>query len=850
MNLTLHHFRKEFRDLRWRWFAFIALLGLDLAVNMEWLFPLRMGDGPLELLSLLPFAWAIFAAGVLSGCPEDCPADERHFSGTRPVAMWHFWAVRVVVFVLLVLLPVVAQNAAYLALSGRPWADVLCGLTERGMVVLGLGAWFVPVQALWTRQESMGGWLLKVAVMAGCVEVLPLLTGWLDPPGRAFISPLESMIPAGLCLAVAMSLLVTAHLRMALSFAWRLSLTAIILTGVMLVGLYWPFIKYPQGEQRPELVRQHEKKLQITPKLVGDSIDASQWEEECYLRMPVEMKLDVPGLHTTLHTRRSSVVQAGREIGLQLTRDEEAPNHYSRALFFVDHTLASFFPPETLLINKKRSERYWDERPRWHYPGETNYVIGKVAPSVDESQPVRFETEFAAQWWQREVIADMACVPNEHRDHEDGYSWRLIGIDKHTLSGEARQGAFTIQVHQQRRTHWFRNECICYLLYSPQRRVAWLVPDVQEIHGVRGANAGWERSTMTLAWRDILNHADGEDAHVDPSQLRLMIFRGREIGTSSWTWRSPELRFRSQEWNPHSSFNFGYSSLYYRDQHAFRKRISTLKPISAASTDAEVRHHLYDVLRAAHLTVGLQTDAVNVALREAYLPLVQHHLQQVLRLPEDYAPHDEGVFASVVAEHLRDEHQSMVIDLLPQHPHLIEIVLKKGWAEAAKRVQAAVIAAGCPINHSHEYADLLLAWGDDASHEALLREFRGYYSRAVSELAKLPKWRPRVEEVIRAERGRHPLAMPGPGSGHWGISSAANLGDAHALDLCLRLMGNDPFPGSGSSDEIPPLPTLINTNGEHIWQSSDPVANTRRFRHRTSADFIYVPEKLAWRVKP
>jgi hypothetical protein len=92
--------------------------------------------------------------------------------------------------------------------------------------------------------------------------------------------------------------------------------------------------------------------------------------------------------------------------------------------------------------------------------------------------------------------------------------------------------------------------------------------------------------------------------------------------------------------------------------------------------------------------------------------------------------------------------------------------------------------------------------------------------------------------------------MPGPGSGHWGISSAANLGDAHALDLCLRLMGNDPFPGSGSSDEIPPLPTLINTNGEHIWQSSDPVANTRRFRHRTSADFIYVPEKLAWRVKP
>jgi hypothetical protein len=516
----------------------------------------------------------------------------------------------------------------------------------------------------------------------------------------------------------------------------------------------------------------------------------------------------------------------------------------------MDHTLAAFFPPETLLINKKRNERYWDERPQWAYPGETHYLIGKVASSVDEAQHVRIETEFEAQWWQREIIADMACVPNEHREHDDGYRWRVIATQKHAQPVEAGPGTFEIQVHQQRRTHWFRHEKICYLLYSPQRRVAWLVPDEQDTHGVCGAHTGWERSTLTLAWRNVLNHADGEDAHVDPAQLRLMIFRGREIGTSSWTWRSPELRVSSQEWDPHSSFNFGSSSLYYRDQNAFRKRIATLKPISAVSTDAEVRRYLYDVLRAAHLMVGLQTDEVNRDLREAYLPLVQHHLQHLLRLPEDYAPHDEGVFASVVAEHLREEHQRIVIDLLPQHPHLIEVVLKKSWAEAARRVQAAVIAAGCPLNHPHEYADLLLAWGDDASYEALLREYRGYYSRAVSELAKLPKWRPRVEEIIRAERARHPLAMPGPGSGHWGISSAANLGDAHALDLCLRLMGNDPFPGSGSSDEIPPLPTLIDTKGHQIWQSNDPVANTLRFRHRTSADFIYVPEKLAWRVKP
>jgi hypothetical protein len=163
-------------------------------------------------------------------------------------------------------------------------------------------------------------------------------------------------------------------------------------------------------------------------------------------------------------------------------------------------------------------------------------------------------------------------------------------------------------------------------------------------------------------------------------------------------------------------------------------------------------------------------------------------------------------------------------------------------------VQAPFLAAKRPLNNS-QYSDLLLAWGDEASLAALLRQFRGY-GREFSELAQMPAWRPRLEAVVRAERERQPLVMPGPGIGHWGIRCAADLGDAHAFDLCMRVMGNDPFPGSGSSSDIPPIPSLFSADGKQIWPNDDPVTNTLRFRHRTSADFIYVPEQLAWRVKP
>jgi hypothetical protein len=847
MNLALHHFRKEFSFLRMRWFAFLALLFFDLAANLEWIFPLLPGVADPPWLEYVPLLWVLAGLSLLSGCPEDSPGDERNFLGTRPLAAWQYWAAQGLIFTLLLMLPMLVQNAAYLLLSHRPVPDVLRGVLERGAVILGLGLWLVPVAALWTRQERWKADWMMLGIACGSFSALPVLTKLVDPPGRGFFLPYESWAHAGIILAVMLTVLVVMHQLKSLSFAWRLGGAGVSTFIAMVLCLYWPLITHPQGDQNPELVRELAPKLQVTPGLREGTVKALKGEDGFDLYSEVSTETNASGIQVTLRPAASSAIQKGSEVSQAFGRYQTTLNGYGASIHEVDHTLAGFFPAETLLIRQDFHFRpLTDERPNWQVSSGQNVPFGNLKSSFNETLPVQIKTDFTVQWWQREVIADFPCVSNAKQEHADGFRWRVDATQTHVLGGSVpQQGAFTVHLHLDRRTHWQQHENLCFLLHSPQRRVAWLVPDVQATNGARGEHSGWQRSSLTLAWKDVLNHADGEDAKVDPAQLRLLVFRGRELGTSIWTWQSPELKVSKAVPYSGGGNPLSFSSLYKGDTEGMRSRLATFKKPDDASSVAEVCRYLYDVLVLCRRYYVADEEVA----REAFMPLVQHHMAQMLMLPENYWPSVyPDTFAQLMAEHLREDQRETVIDLLPEHPRLIEIVLKRGWAEAARRVQPQILAAKRPLNNEH-YADLLLAWGDTASYETLLREFRGYGSEFQA-LVAMPDWRPRLEAMIMAERRRQPIVMPGPSHGLWGIKLAADLGDAAAFDLSLRVMGYGPFSGGGSSSDIPPIPTLIDANGKRIWQSEDEVANTLRFRHRTSVDFDYLPEQLAWKPKP
>jgi hypothetical protein len=131
MNLTLHHFIKDFRYLWLRWCGLLLAICFDLALQMQWVFPISQESNimlPSFFLSL-PM-WIIACCFMLCVPPEDRDAA---FHGTRPLSRRDYWQARLMTGVLLMMLPLILENAAFLLLSGRGWVDLRTGMLETGL---------------------------------------------------------------------------------------------------------------------------------------------------------------------------------------------------------------------------------------------------------------------------------------------------------------------------------------------------------------------------------------------------------------------------------------------------------------------------------------------------------------------------------------------------------------------------------------------------------------------------------------------------------------------------------------------------------------------------------------------
>jgi hypothetical protein len=161
MNLTLHHFRKEFRYLRVRWLAFLGLLALDLGVNLEWVLPMRAVEGGYNAgvfvsydVLMMVVLWMVVWWFMLSVPPEEGASGGRGYALTRPLSRVSYWGARVMVWVLLVIVPLMLEGAVYLWLNGRPWSDVVLGVAERAWAVGSMTLWLLPLPLLlrgWER---------------------------------------------------------------------------------------------------------------------------------------------------------------------------------------------------------------------------------------------------------------------------------------------------------------------------------------------------------------------------------------------------------------------------------------------------------------------------------------------------------------------------------------------------------------------------------------------------------------------------------------------------------------------------------------------------------------------------
>ena len=845
--MTLHHFRKEFQYLRLRWFAFLGLLGLDLAVNLEWLMPLKAGVEAPGWPGYLPTLLMVAGMSLMGSSPEDKPGSDRSFISTRPLPLRAYWQARIALWLLLLVVPVVVQNALYLLQSQRPAAEVLMGAFEKGMVTVGLTAWVLPMTAMWRRGEfwaALGCLAAGLLIVDQVVEFAALK--WLYTSVTYRLNRVGMTVAE---LAFALGLTWMAWWQQAGSvstFRRRVCVMTGIATVCLTLGRFWPWNDEDRAQNQ---VRAKE----LAPSLKVD-IDLGRLEFTSFaadqqrdLYMSIRTQTGDPRVSVQMRPQSSVTAQGER-------RSRAVHDYYRRSrsynlqplshtLMATDTVLRDLFPAGTLFTTSS-------DRTQWGMMSNIYTCIGKFEPPFpDPAKPLQIATDYEIDWYQREIALDLPLQAGAQGE-SGGDELRVLQVHQNqNESGAPSLGDVSVELHvSTRHLQLGPLSGTTVLLYSPQRHLVWLEPVFRKFHSARGGEAGWSRHVQHLGWRGVLNYADGEDAQVDVSQLRLMLLRNRFLGTTEWTWKSPEMRLADHP-PRNNALHLNDQQIYAgREVKAFKERLATLKPLVTESSEGEARRYLYDLLAIVSATGVAHKQAALKEVGDAFRPLLQHHLPLMLALPSELWPGwNNYPPKSLLDEYVTEAQRDMIIDQVIKNTVLTETIIRKGWSEAARRLQPRLLALP---RLPRGIDDLLLKWGDEASLEKLMQELRHPdQTHDYEALDKIAALRPRLEALTREAIEQEIPALRS--SNYWtinGYRTAAEFGSREALEICLRwlgLAGDEPSRSWGA-----PYPHLLKADGSKLWEEK--VSGEKqwpRYRHLQVADFEYLPEQRAWRLR-
>lgn len=848
MNLTLHHFRKEFCYLRLRWFAFLALLGFDLAVNLEWLLPMRAGVEAPAWLGYLPVMILLVGLSLLLSCPEDRPGSDRSFISTRPLPWAAYWQARMLLWLTLIVLPVVLQNGLYLLLSGRPMADVLRGMGERACFAAGLSAWLLPALALWRRREVWKALFVIVVTLAVASKVLDVASAawWKFYP--SFDQTLAGLMVGWMVFGGLSGWLAWRHLQRAYSFRRRLCLTCFSALVGLLAARFWVLATDRELVAQDEaLVRALAPGLKVEIDLETVHFEGFESEFGAHtLSAKPETETGKQGVHVDMRLAGSRVVQDGKTSSAKASSASIIRSRYGYGspqdqVHRGDVNLRDFFPGGTLFYSAQPF-------PLWSWEGRSIALAAFDQPYPSAEQPLKLATDYHMDWYQRDLAFELPMVAGS-RAESDEARWEVLSV---TPAAGPQPGALTITLRVETRDHWNEETGSAMLLHSPQRQIVWLDPVKQTMLGTRATHTGWQRRQIALTWNGIFNYADGEATGADAAKLRLILLRSRFLGTSPYTWKSPEMRLADFPSAYGERYAWHEARLLYggRQMKAFQERMATFKPLTADSSEKEARRALYELFSTAGVTGAVYVPAAFPAITQAFDPLGKEHLPLLLELPSGLWPGwTNRPPRTLLDRYLTDDQREAVIDRVIRQPGLADVVVRKGWAEEAKRLKPRLLS-GSPLPRGCEA--LLFAWGDEESRARLLQAAKHDINRGIiEELDKLPPMRPETERI--AMNGfEKTLPMTGSESYLSGmsVSEAADFGSPEAFDLCLRWMalGGDLPPRNGGY----PQPHLLTADGGKFWEKERKMPDHEKwpfFRRLKVSDFEYVPEKRAWKFR-
>ena len=519
MNLMLHHFRKEFRWLWPRWVVLLTALGLDLAYNMEWVFPMKAGDvmGISELVSAV--LWLVGWWVMLSTAPED---NAQAFVLTRPLSRRSYWLARLMVWALLVVLPFVIETGVYLALMHRPWGDIWTGMVEEALAASAMTLWVLPAAALfhgWERYLA----LVVFAALWGAeygrdllghfyklIHVEPQLT-------FPFFEPVRFLEAAWL-VGPLMVVLLLWHRHRPLSLLKRLSALAVL--ALVAYGLAVSPLIHSRFEAPQNVALAQKLGGGRQPAVMPVDFQMDTYVDEKrgpLMRVHPSAALDgVPrGIIPIWSNVETTITQNGRKLPLVPSTNVEGYLNPQMLGFTVHFTplagdLAAPAPADLLCTDA--SQPHHRLRP-----------LQLPAPK-DLTTPVDFDMKLAASWVQLRELGQAplkagACIRSPEAELE------VIAVRAHWDGrGSRKPGAVTLTVRQSMRTLSWRHTWWPVgpkiMLLAPGKRLTWQNA-MQSSSDWRSLRLGWVHSVVSYTFQDVLRDGSGvTEANLDQQQIQ------------------------------------------------------------------------------------------------------------------------------------------------------------------------------------------------------------------------------------------------------------------------------------------------------------------------------------------
>lgn len=524
MNLAFHQFRKELRWLWPRWALFLAVLGFDLVFNLGWAFPMKAGavQGFSELSCVL--LWIVAWWVALSTAPEDEADAGRAFAWTRPLPRRSYWLARLLVWLLLIVLPMMLEVGAYLALMRRPWTEVCLGMLEELLTAGSMTLWVLPGALLFRGWERYVALVIFIALWAadyGRMLLRPLFElVYLEPVlSYPFMEPLRFAL-VGFVMGPLMVLLLVWQQRRRMSllqrhaaFAALALATYALAASPLLRGGFDPAVDaaFVQrfSQEHPPIIRNEDFQVgAYTDEKLGRCLSLS---------VPVGLKDSPRGMIPLWSSASATVTQNGRALPIE-TRELQILKDPSFITYGLHgRPLAGDLPPgwpaDSLSVDTN------DDKDTLRLP--------KMPLPPDRDTPVDIDMQAAANWVRlRELGHTPLKAGARIRSAEAEIEVLEVRLDV-DAQGSPKPDAVTLVVRQFMRTLstcgfiWPVQPMM--VIHAPGKRLLWQ----HTVHGGgdwRAMRLGWLQTVMAITYGNVMKPGTGvTQGNLGEQQLLLLM---------------------------------------------------------------------------------------------------------------------------------------------------------------------------------------------------------------------------------------------------------------------------------------------------------------------------------------